>query len=638
MGHFQRILGLTGGLFFVTNIACGPATVYVQPAPTLTLEQIAQDEVRFGARRPAHGMEALVRGDEPTKKPTFIHPRRLPEAYTLDGSEGTHVSEYHLGYAAQRLIRLHYADAYPAKNVPESYEVSAIVDAAGGSDTDILEENRTWPVDIADVDRRFVFEVVPPGKTHQAEGKEKANLHAMLVNAGLWQKPQFRLGKGYSGELGVRFAENAAPWKLSWETAVPGVVQYHWQALTVATVTEESCRNAYLAKLWHDVTPREMAQYAGPLHRVVEELVQAREKLGRTRAAIKMPVVPGRTLFDYLDTVAKWSAHDERRAQLLPVMYGPPVTVVPRKQFVAETNGEDDDEAEGLFDLKGKPGRQPDNLHMGNSAHRLIGKRYELLHPRNNVFTNWTNMSTIVNEVVKGPRLLKRDEALLRPDIVNVKQKIMYEIKSSAPGRLVEGQAAVNKYLATLNQFLAPADKFNPGMGFSGNFWVRFDLTMPWWRIEWDTTSPGVVQYKWKRLNSDELDEPTIVRGLESGKYTWVDLTEGEIRPLAQECARFAKAYAEGSEKLYKVQMVSSFVIESIGHAAFVYLNAGLGTKSNAAPRGATQPNVANPSVQKGGVRFEQKVPPKTQNRPNPSLEPDVEPEFEPNVANRMRR
>jgi hypothetical protein len=84
--------------------------------------------------------------------------------------------------------------------------------------------------------------------------------------------------------------------------------------------------------------------------------------------------------------------------------------------------------------------------------------------------------------------------------------------------------------------------------------------------------------------------------------------------------------------------VVSSFVIESIGHAAVVYLNAGLGTKSNTAPRGATQPTVANPSVQKGGVRFEQKAPPKTQNRPNPSPEPDVEPEFEPNVANRMRR
>jgi hypothetical protein len=340
----SRVLVLVGVVW--TLWACTPS-IYVQPAPKLTFDQIIHDEVRFGARRPAHGMAAFVRGDKPTNEPNFIHPNRLPEAYTVDGSEGARVSEYHLGYAAQRLIRLHYADAHPAKNGPQSYEVSAIIDTAGGSDADIIEDNRTWPVDIADVDRRFVFEMVPPGKTHQAEGKTKANLHAMLLNAGLFKKRPFTLGTGYSGELGVRFAENAAPWKLSWETVEPGVVSYHWQALTVAKVTEESCRNAYLAKQWHDVTPKEMAQYAGPLHRVVEELVQAREKMGRTRAAIKMPVLPGRTLFDYLDTVAKWSAHDERRAQLLPVMYGPPVTVVPKKQFVAETNGEDDDEAEG---------------------------------------------------------------------------------------------------------------------------------------------------------------------------------------------------------------------------------------------------------------------------------------------------
>lgn len=625
------------GLFFATNVACGPADIHVQPAPQLTFDQIIHDEVTFGARRPAHAMAALVRGDKLANDPAVIEPKRWPEAYT-QGPEGTRISEYHLGYAAQRLIRIHYTDAYPAKNVPKSYEVSAIVDAAGGSDTDIREEHRTWRVDVVDVDRRFVFEIVPPGETHQAEGKTKANLHAMLLNAGLFKKRPFTLGTGYSGELGVRFAENAAPWKLSWSTTEAGVVQYHWQALTIAKVTEESCRDAYLAKQWHDVTFKEMAQYAGPLHRVVEELVQAREKLGRTRAAIKMPVVPGRTLFDYLQTVADWSAHDERRAQLLPVMYGPPVTVVPRTQFVAETNGEDDDEAEGLYDLKRKPGRQPDNLHMGNSAHRLIGDRYKRLHPDDDVFANWTNMSTIVKQVVRREQLLKRDEALLRPDITNVNEKIMFEIKSRAPGRLAEGQVAVNKYLATLNQFLAPGKQFNPGTGYSGNFWVRFDLNMPWWRIEWDTTSPGVIQYKWKRLNSDELDEPTIVRGLESGKYTWVDLTEGEIRPLAQECAKFAEAYSNGSEKLYKLQLVSSFVIESIGHAAVVYLNAGLGTKSNAAPRGATQPTVANPSVQKGGVRFEQSVPPKTQNRPNPSPEPDVEPEFEPNIANRMRR
>lgn len=53
MARSRRLWLQLIGLFFVTNFACGPAAVYVQPAPQLTFDQIIHDEVTFGARRAA---------------------------------------------------------------------------------------------------------------------------------------------------------------------------------------------------------------------------------------------------------------------------------------------------------------------------------------------------------------------------------------------------------------------------------------------------------------------------------------------------------------------------------------------------------------------------------------------------------
>ena len=633
MAHIQKLLRVWLGLLVVTIVACVPA-VYVEPANSMTFAQAVEADAAIDARSKAHNVKERVRGDAPSKGVATLSPMRVPEAYTLDGSEGHRVSQYHLGYAAARLIREYYGEAYPHALRIKSDKLPDVIDAAGGNAGVIYEKLDDWPVELADIQRRVVFEVVPPGQTHRAAGRHKAELHLMFLNQAMLDVPKFKLGTGFAGEVGVRFAEDSPPWVLAFETVEPGVVQFRWHVLTVAKVTEESCREAYLAKRWRDVTLREMTLYGRSLHEVVERLVQAREEMGQTQARAEMPVAPGKTLVDYMETVVAWSAHDDKRAQFLPVMRGPPVEVTPPKQFVGQTlPGGAGGDAEGVYELKGKPGKQPDNLHMGNSAHILLGNRYKMLHPGELVFTNWVSISEIVKAATGTPRLLQRNEALLRPDIAHVSnERVVFEIKSRAPGRLVEGQVAVAKYLAAINRAMGPNEKFKPGTEYAGNFWVRFNKVMPWWRIEWDTTTPGVVQYKWQKLNNEEVDEPTILEGVKAGKYAWVDLTEGDMQQYGQECETFARKYTGGAQILYKTRVASSLLVELMGHAAIVYVSSGLAANSNAAPKGAAQATQSGPRVRVGV-----EPTPTTRGNAGPPPEPVGEPEVVPDVAARSK-
>jgi hypothetical protein len=85
------------------------------------------------------------------------------------------------------------------------------------------------------------------------------------------------------------------------------------------------------------------------------------------------------------------------------------------------------------------------------------------------------------------------------------------------------------------------------------------------------------------------------------------------------------------------MQMVSSFVVESIGHAAIVYLNAGLGTKSTTAPKAAAPSTQTAPNVGTNRVRVGAEPTSKTRVQTGQPSETIPEPEFIPNVANRSK-
>lgn len=132
----------------------------------MSLLQTVETDSMIGARVEAHNVAGTVRGDAPKKSAGYLEPMRSPEAYTEDGTEGLRSYQYHLGYAATRLTREYYAEAFPNGLRIKSDKLVDIVAAAGGNSDDIYEPNGDWPVEIADVQRRFVFEVVPPRETH----------------------------------------------------------------------------------------------------------------------------------------------------------------------------------------------------------------------------------------------------------------------------------------------------------------------------------------------------------------------------------------------------------------------------------------------------------------------------------------
>ncbi len=152
--------------FAWTILGCGPAAVHVVSADSMAFQQMMSVELAADARRPAHWMERVVRGDV-SGNVGILYDDKLPEAYTQDEQRRGWPSEYHLGYAAHRLIREFYAAKFPIHEVLESGNLVEIVDEAGGNLGMLNEFDKDRRPDITDVEGRFVFEVVPPRQTQR---------------------------------------------------------------------------------------------------------------------------------------------------------------------------------------------------------------------------------------------------------------------------------------------------------------------------------------------------------------------------------------------------------------------------------------------------------------------------------------
>jgi hypothetical protein len=164
------------------------------------------------------------------------------------------------------------------------------------------------------------------------------------------------------------------------------------------------------------------------------------------------------------------------------------------------------------------------------------------------------------------------------------------------PGQLAEGIADVAKNIAGINRGMPPK-LFTHGTGFSGDVWVRFDLSMRWWRLDWRTTTPGVIQYNWSKLNDDQRDEATIIKGVQEGRYEWVDLTEADMQKYAAECEKWSQMYAVGAQKLYNMQMATEFVVEILGNAAMVLVGSGLGPGKKVQQGASTKAQATSPKA-----------------------------------------
>jgi hypothetical protein len=103
----------------------------------------------------------------------------------------------------------------------------------------------------------------------------------------------------------------------------------------------------------------------------------------------------------------------------------------------------------------------------------------------------------------------------------------VFEIKASGPDNLVAGQTEVMRYLTAINRAVDPTDPFYLGRGFEGELGVKFADGFKTWELQWSTTAPGVIQYKWYKLGVKKEDEAKAeAYGKAQAEGRWVDLTE----------------------------------------------------------------------------------------------------------------
>lgn len=246
-----------------------------------------------------------------------------------------------------------------------------------------------------------------------------------------------------------------------------------------------------------------------------------------------------------------------------------PIRQVPVERFVLSMS---DSPASGSgLPVQGYsvPGRKPGSempweLFLGNAAHRLIAYIYGVNHPQSQVFYNSKTLFEILADTGLGnPALLSQHERNLRPDITDVTLPTVFEIKPQTDTGRQEGRKKVQTYLSALNRIVQPSRHFLPGTNFQGEILIRFAQGRHIWRLEWQTTEPGVVQYRWTRSRESFLSER---EAHQAGQ--WVELTEQEMRKYGGWVAQAVEGMVSRRERLATFSGAVGMVIEFVGNAA----------------------------------------------------------------------
>ncbi len=226
------------------------------------------------------------------------------------------------------------------------------------------------------------------------------------------------------------------------------------------------------------------------------------------------------------------------------------------------------------YSLNGRPGNQWPGFHLGNSAHKAIAAYYGATHLGRVVYKNTATMGKIADENGGNRSVLHADEVLLCPDITDMLDRVVFQIKSSTEGQLQLGQARVTQELAILNQALPGAKPFIGGTGYSGELGIRFADDVSPWRLTWQTTSPGVVQYRFTKLNPKDASREAYREAYEKGQ--WVDLTAVEMEQYGEALANAVDMLVDNREFMAKVQSMADVPIGVVGISATSVLTAEL--------------------------------------------------------------
>ncbi|HEX5748362.1 MAG TPA: hypothetical protein VFZ09_19130 [Archangium sp.] len=219
------------------------------------------------------------------------------------------------------------------------------------------------------------------------------------------------------------------------------------------------------------------------------------------------------------------------------------------------------------------PGRKLDSqmpweFFMGNASHRLIAFRYGVSYPDSVTYYNNKSLKSIIRDARIGDEsLLLPDEVLICPDIADVSRLVLFEIKPWHEQALSEGREEARKYLAALNRTILVGERFTGGTDFHGEILIRFAAGQYIWRLEWKTSEPGVVQYRWTRSQKPFDSEVAAYRDAQ-----WVDLTVEELRQYGGWVEKAVEGMISRREKLATVSGTVGMVIDLIGGIATTVL------------------------------------------------------------------
>ncbi|WPB73904.1 hypothetical protein KYC5002_33320 [Archangium violaceum] len=215
------------------------------------------------------------------------------------------------------------------------------------------------------------------------------------------------------------------------------------------------------------------------------------------------------------------------------------------------------------------PGRNPNSqmpwkFFLGNASHRLIAYIYSVRHPDREVYYNTEAISVILAKARRGDvSRLKPDERNIRPDITDTSILVLFEVKPWNEQGLQEGREEARRYLTALNRAILSGRRFTGGTAFQGEILIRFAGGQNIWRLEWQTTEPGVVQYHWTRSQQPFESEAAAYK---DGR--WVELTEQELQRYGGWVAKAVEDMVERRENLATFSGAIGIVIEVIGTAA----------------------------------------------------------------------
>ena len=165
------------------------------------------------------------------------------------------------------------------------------------------------------------------------------------------------------------------------------------------------------------------------------------------------------------------------------------------------------------------PGKQPIPWYIGNEAHSAIAQVYDSAHLGDITFYNFIEIGTILNSLKRmgvgaNSSAVASEELGLKPDIANLTQRHIYEIKSV--NGLAEGIAESKMYIRI---FKSAGVEMSPGPTTEDGTMGAFPA--PDGVFIFESPVPGVIVYRYRKGRLVPVPVPQEAEAYEPSEVRW---------------------------------------------------------------------------------------------------------------------